>query len=172
MKAYWIAFLWPKVEEFSFALRPLSLFKPSASKGTTSTIAANKIKAVCHPYDVIKDCPSGAIKNCPKLPAAVITPMATDLFFALASLDTAAMTTLIDAPDNPSPIIKPALIYRAVGVLEIDIKNSPALYNRPPIVRTRKLPNLSASVPKNGCPIPQIRFCIAIEKANISRLHP
>ena len=113
--------------ECSIALRPLSLFKPSASRGTTSTIAANKIKAVCHPYDVIKDSPSGAIKNCPKLPAAVITPMAIDLFFAFAFLDTAAITTLIDAPDNPSPIIKPALMYKVVGVLEIDIRNSPIL---------------------------------------------
>jgi len=167
-----MAFLWLKVVDFSIVLRPLSLFKPKASKGTMSTIAAKSNKAVCHPYDVRKDCPRGAIKNWPILPAAVIAPTAIDLFFAFASLDTAAMTTLIDAPDNPSPIIKPALIYKAVGVLEVDIKSSPILYSRPPPARTRKLPNLSASVPKNGCPIPQIRFCIAIEKAKISRLHP
>ena len=107
--------------------RPLSFFKPSASRGTRSKMAANSNKAVCHPYNVIKDCPRGAIKNWPILPAAVIVPMAIDLFFAFAFLDTAAITTLIDAPDNPSPMIKPALMYKVVGVLEIDIKNSPTL---------------------------------------------
>ena len=70
----------------------------------------------------------------------------------LACLETAAMTTLIEAPDKLSPIMTPAVKYKAEGVVEIDINNRPMLYVNPPKVSTRKLPKFIGECSKKWLP--------------------
>ena len=78
----------------------------------------------------------------------------------------AESTMLNEQPDSASPNSAPAVMVKVAGVEDTVISTSPAAWTNSPMISTRVAPNLSATAPANGWPMPHIRFWIAMAKPN------
>ncbi len=74
--------------------------------------------------------------------------------------------------DSATPMHTPALQTKAAGLADTAIAASPSAYSASPIAITRAAPNRSATMPVNGCAMPQARFWMAIANAKVSRVQP
>ncbi len=70
------------------------------------------------------------------------------------------------------PINRPALRDNVTAESDKPMNTRPNAYSTPPTNTTFAAPKRSASAPVNGCARPQIRFCRAMAKANVSRPQP
>ncbi|MNY43682.1 hypothetical protein D3C86_1786570 [compost metagenome] len=75
-------------------------------------------------------------------------------------------------PDSPIPINRPALSDKVTAESDRPMHARPKAYSTPPMATTFAAPKRSASAPVKGCASPQIRFCKAMAKANVSRPQP
>src|SRR5262249_32880941 len=133
---------------------------------------AKLINAVCQPNQSLKATASGENRNCPKEPAAVPAPNASERHWDGNSLPNAANTMVNEHPARPKPTSAPADNSSMAGEWAFAISTSPTMYKAAPPASTRRAPYRSAIAPANGCATPHNRFCMASASENTSRPQP
>ena len=137
-----------------------------------SVVAASASIAVTQPKAVISACATGANRNCPKEPPALMNPEANERLSA--GKRCAAAPIRIEKLPAPAPaaVRIPMAKISPKAELTNGVIAIPNASRRPPMRITRYDPTRSASMPKSGCAAPHTNWPTAIARLTVTIPRP